>query len=95
MHENKFIKWVHSIQPTALEFNPGSTQQMQQLLFGPCFRKLSKEKAEKLQYRKKKSSSEEEDMSSGEEELGRKDDNKLIEVVPSERTFKVDNVYVR
>lgn len=38
--ENQFINWVVSIEPTATEFNPSSTQQLQQLLFAPFSRKL-------------------------------------------------------
>ena len=37
--ESQFIGWVRSIQPSATEFNPSSTQQLQQLLFAPFSRK--------------------------------------------------------
>lgn len=37
--ESQFISWVRSIQPSATEFNPSSTQQLQQLLFAPFSRK--------------------------------------------------------
>lgn len=102
MHENKFITWVQSVQPNALEFNPGSTQQMQQLLFGPCFRKMSDENARKIKLRRaggNDESSEEqtpEDEISPEENSGEtnKSNMKLVEVIPAERTFRVENKMV-
>lgn len=45
--ENKFISWVHNIQPNARGFNPSSTQQLQQLLFAPFSRqRVDKRKGE-------------------------------------------------
>ena len=49
--EQDFIRWVHSIQPSLIEFNPGSVQQLQQLLFAPCYRKISPDKIKKQNYR--------------------------------------------
>lgn len=49
--EQDFIKWVHSIQPSLIEFNPGSVQQLQQLLFAPCYRKISPDKFKKPNFR--------------------------------------------
>lgn len=136
--EQNFIRWVRSIQPEALEFNPGSTAQMQQLLFGPCKRRLSKEKAMKLKSRgapkKIQDSSDsidfrdmtpesDEDVSE-DEFFGKKSENsnlnmnvspkfsklnitnnknendnndndndKETQVLPAERTFRVENIF--
>lgn len=43
MYETEFLEWVYSTQEDAKEFNPSSTQQMQQLLFAP-FNKTKKAK---------------------------------------------------
>lgn len=40
-HKNKFLEWVNSVQDGLTEFNPSSTQQLQQLLFAPFERKGS------------------------------------------------------
>jgi len=37
-HELEFLKWVWANQDDAKEFNPGSTQQMQHILFAPYFK---------------------------------------------------------
>ncbi|CAI2379738.1 unnamed protein product [Moneuplotes crassus] len=37
-HEQAFLNWVRENQDDAKEFNPGSTQQMQHLLFAPYFK---------------------------------------------------------
>lgn len=37
-YEKRFLEWVWANQDDAKEFNPASTQQMQQLLFGPYFK---------------------------------------------------------
>lgn len=101
MHENKFIKWVHSVQPDALEFNPGSTQQLQQLLFGPCQRKLTQAKIKTLKKpgRPKElieeiSNEDETRESSGEDTLTNKSNGSaLVEVLPASRNFKVENIF--
>lgn len=43
--EQSFIEWVRKVQPEAYEFNPSSSQQLQQLLFAPFKRNLSKQKS--------------------------------------------------
>jgi DNA polymerase I len=129
--EQNFIRWVRSIQPEALEFNPGSTAQMQQLLFGPCKRRLSKEKAMKLKSRgaPRKIETSEDLTPDSNEELSEEDfidkelnsnkngngksqsqfnksknsenstvkysnvNNNETEVLPAERTFKVENIF--
>lgn len=45
--EAKFIDWVKMIQPEAKDFNPGSTQQLQQLLYAP-FKRTAVQKAKNL-----------------------------------------------
>ncbi len=124
--EQDFIKWVHSIQPSLIEFNPGSVQQLQQLLFAPCYRNISPDKIKKHNFRtttpKQPSSAvdgdqiqeenldEEQDLNGisriliifyktlafiREKELNSKNaDGKLIQVLPEERIFRVENVYV-
>lgn len=101
LHENKFIKWVLSEQPEALEFNPSSTQQLIQLLYGPCFRNISQEKATKINSRISSKLSELIEDSLDELEEDTEDDTKtkttpkgkLLQVLPKERIFKVDNIY--
>ena len=73
---------------------------MQQLLFAPCYRKLSKEKAAKLKSRSPKQENENDEISiseddTSEEEIksGNKDDS-LVEVLAPERTFRVENIFV-
>jgi DNA polymerase-1 len=107
-HEKKFIEWVQSEQPEAREFNPGSTAQLQQLLFAPCKRRLSKEKASKLRFKK---ISDEEEVGNGvnedDEDISKilnnfngvpknnNENSKEVEVLPAQRSFKVLNIYVR
>jgi hypothetical protein len=74
---------------------------MQQLLFGPCYRKMSDENARKIKLRRaggKEENSEEQspeeenyEKSSGEND---KSNMKLVEVIPAERTFRVENKMV-
>jgi hypothetical protein len=94
---------VRSIQPDAMEFNPGSTQQMAQLLFAPCKRKLSKEKADKIKNRRIKIDSEnieneskyyEDSDESPIEVDDEKNSKKEVELLPRERTFRVENIFV-
>ena len=92
-HENKFIEWVRQLQPDALEFNPSSVQQLTQLLFAPYYTKRNKTLEEKLIKRNVKKTD-----SIDQEE------NKLnivlingvehIEILPPERKFKVENIFV-
>jgi DNA polymerase-1 len=107
-HEKNFIEWVQSEQPEAREFNPGSTAQLQQLLFAPCRRRLSKEKASKL---KTKKLSDEEEGENGifeqdEDDIAnflnnsngkpkKNESSQEVEVLPAQRSFKVLNVFVR
>ena len=114
--EQDFIGWVHSIQPTLIEFNPGSVQQLQQLLFAPCYRKISPDKIKKQNFRTRQKSPEEHyDNEEVEENIHHENDinnsltvnnyitdyknkdnidEKLTEVLPEERIFRVENVYV-
>ncbi len=72
------------VQPDAFEFNPASTQQLTQLLFAPCYRPKSKE----LLQSKKNKKSENDDTEDFKEVNG------MIEVLPPERKFKVENIFV-
>ena len=38
-HEDKFTRWVQTVQENAQEFNASSTQQLSQLLFAPYNKK--------------------------------------------------------
>ena len=73
------------VQPDALEFNPASTQQLTQLLFAPCYRPKTKEL---LESKKKKKIENDEDIDDFKEVNG------MIEVLPPERKFKVENIFV-
>ena len=73
------------VQPDAFEFNPASIQQLTQLLFAPCYRPKSKEL---LQSNNKKSENDQQDK------LDFKEVNGMIEVLPPERKFKVENIFV-
>lgn len=77
--EMDFIRWVRSIQPDALEFNPGSTQQLQQLLFAPCYRKLSLEQAGKLKIKKTKEEEDEVESSESNPEVSEDSDESIEE----------------
>lgn len=52
LNENEFLDWVHSTNSELIGFNPASTQQVQQLLFAPCYKKLTGRN--KLKYLKKR-----------------------------------------
>lgn len=115
--EQDFIKWVHSIDPKLKEFNPGSVQQLQQLLFAPCFRKISAEKFKKPNFRTTQKpqatidpeenieeNPDEETEGNGNNGASRvigkeftnaNPDDKLIELLPEERIFRVENIYVK
>jgi hypothetical protein len=73
---------------------------MQQLLFGPCYRKMSEDKAKKIRLRRAGGKDENsEDQTPVEENSESPDENnksnmKLIEVIPAERTFRVENKMV-
>mmetsp|Transcript_27040 Transcript_27040/g.41182 ORF Transcript_27040/g.41182 Transcript_27040/m.41182 type:complete len:253 (-) Transcript_27040:1006-1764(-) len=45
--QNNFLDWIYSTQEDAADFNPASTAQMQQMLFGPFEKKEQKQKREK------------------------------------------------
>ena len=100
--ESDFIKWVHSVQPNALEFNPGSVQQLQQLLFAPCSRNVSSDKIKKTNMRttvkveKVQEMNDEYDYNNeGSYDKGNSGNGKnFIEVLPEERIFRVENFYV-
>lgn len=124
--EQDFIKWIHSIQPSLIEFNPGSVQQLQQLLFAPCYRKISPDKFKKPNFRTTSAKQKAAAAAANQEELQEENidyesdlngsngilfynglavisekefnsanpDGKLIEVLPEERIFRVENVYV-
>ena len=93
-HENKFIEYVKSIQPDALEFNPASVQQLTQLLFGPFCVKRIKTIEEKLTKRNVKKT---ETISQEENKLiiVTKDGDEFIEILPQERKFRVENIFVK
>lgn len=107
MHENDFLQWVFSVDPGLIGFNPGSTQQMQQLLFGPCYRKMNNQNKELLMKRAIVSESEEEsviieDDEEEEEEVvvdnikgkNKKKVEKEVLIVPEMRIFRIDNDHV-
>ncbi len=93
-HENKFIEWVRQYRPDALEFNPSSPQQLTQLLFAPYYKKRNKILEEKLIKRNVKKT-----------DTIEQEDNKLnivlidgvehIEILPPERKFRVENIFVK
>lgn len=71
---------------------------MQQLLFGPCYRKMSDDKAKKIRSRRAGGNDENSDELTPEEENSEDshDENnrsnmKLVEVIPAERVFRVEN----
>jgi DNA polymerase-1 len=97
------------LQPDALEFNPGSIQQLTQLLFGPYYRKATQKDFE---FAKSKtaaaSSGDEKDYSEPEEEELSEEPKKevkltnqsgfrivgdLLEILPPVRMFKVENIF--
>lgn len=106
MHENDFLQWVYSIDPGLIGFNPGSTQQMQQLMFGPCYRKINNQNKEMLMKRAIISDSDQEVVSINDEEEVDEDENlkiksnrkkkaeKEVLIVPPVRVFKIDNEHV-
>lgn len=75
---------------------------MQQLLFGPCYRKISKEKHAKIKSRirqhnedEKINSYDQEDINEETgEDLEENNSGQKVEVLPAERTFKVENTFV-
>lgn len=106
LYENKFLEWVYSVDEKLVGFNPGSTNQMQQLLFGPCYRKVTNLNKEKLMKRKidegeeKNSEVEEitedddtEDSNKSNKEKPKQKDSKMILIVPEVRIFKIENSY--
>src|SRR5690606_35199966 len=95
MHENKFIEWVRTVQPQAVEFNPASIQQLTQLLFGPCYKKQNKKFAEKInKIAQKKQNAENgiidediEDISPEESSIENDAKENLTEILPAVREF--------
>jgi hypothetical protein len=71
-----------------MEFNPGSVQQLQQLLFAPCYRKISKEKVIKTNWKSTNPS----DNNTNHNENNNKDELTLI--IPEERIFRTENIFV-
>ncbi len=97
--ENEFISWVHTIRPEALEFNPGSVQQLQQLIFAPCYRNISENKVKIPSMRTvdKSDKSSEEGNDIENDENNNKNNNKSkkgILVLPEQRIFRVENKFV-
>ena len=41
-YKNEFMEFIKEVQPQAFEFNPSSTQQLQQLIYAPFKRKIDK-----------------------------------------------------
>ncbi len=92
-HENKFNDWIRRAQPDALEFNPGSVQQLTQLLFAPYYTKRNKNLEEKLIKRNVKKT-DTIDQDENKLIIINKDGEEYIEILPPERKFKVENIYV-
>ncbi len=76
LHENKFLDWVHSVDYELRGFNPGSTQQIQQLFFGPCYKKVNaKNKHKYAKQIQNKADSENQELYDDEVEKNSEDDN--------------------
>lgn len=92
-HEFTFIEWVRKLQPDAMEFNPSSVQQLTQLLFAPYYAKRNKSLEEKLIKRnvKKTDTIEQEQNKLN---IIVKDGTEYIEILPPERKFRVENIFV-
>jgi DNA polymerase I-like protein with 3'-5' exonuclease and polymerase domains len=101
--EETFIKWVTSIQPSAVGFNPSSTQQLQQLLYAPFKRKaidFAKEGDPDLNLKDFPENQEEIDQDGNSEEarisIIKKPRNiDIINEFPEVREFQVENNDVR
>ena len=104
IHENSFLNWVYSIDSKLVGFNPGSTQQMQQLLFGPCYRSLTNFNKEKILKNQKEEYMSDEELAfdNNTEDINqdynsntkKTKSDKIILIVPETRVFKIDNEFV-
>lgn len=92
--EEKFMSWIRKTQESAHQFNPSSTQQLQQLLYAP-FKRIEVTKPvseDQLDMRDFAGNEEEPDEDPGLQAVVKKPRN--IDVVndfPEEREFKVEN----
>lgn len=99
-HENKFLEWVHSLDPNLVGFNPGSTQQVQQLLFAPCYKKESNKNRGKFNLLNSDDEYFDEDLIEEDNEnvkstkSSKTKKSKMVEVLPKTRSFKIDNIEV-
>ena len=94
LYENEFLDWVYSISPELYGLNAGSSQQVSQLLFAPCYKNAVGRNKEKYSNKRVLDNEEIEELEELEDFKVKTSSNKkknMVEVLPITRSFKIDN----